>query len=311
MGVQNGGDPPGLVDGRGNPLDISQSLGTRIRSAFDRLPSRNSKAVVLVAAIAAFAAVGGCTGGWVAFAASLIQASDERELSLARLQAAHDLLTAEAEGAGPATIEAMEAALATVEAASQEEQSRGSESPSPSPSITPTSSVTPSPTYSRTPTPTYTNTPKPPPTRTPTRTEGPPTNTFTPTVTPTNTFTPTVTLTNTIPPPFVEFNWNPHYGCGSGSEAIQIRGQNRGNVTVEISGFIKAQPDGGGEQTIAEVSSGTSTCDPYDWCGPIAEIAESFPDGFQGMIWGSAFVDYQDALVEEEHIAPTYLSCTN
>ena len=74
-------------------------------------------------------------------------------------------------------------------------------SPSPTPTITPTRTITPTITPTRTPT--RTITPTRTPTITPTRTITPtitPTNTLTPSRTPTNTITPTITPTRTITP---------------------------------------------------------------------------------------------------------------
>lgn len=97
--------------------------------------------------------------------------------------------------------------------------------------------------------------------------------------------------------------------CDSDPDVLEIRVNNQNSVPVTIVGFIRAQPDGGSEQTLSETVYTENNCGAGYWCGPMERIRNQFPQGFRGNVWGELKVYYQGILVDQKIVGPVYLSC--
>lgn len=134
----------------------------------------------------------------------------------------------------------------------------------------------------------------------------PPAQPATPLPPPTSIPVPTPTPTATL-----EFVWSDSVSCDAESDIVENRVHNLNQVTVLVSGFIDAQPDGEAKANIALVPSHSQTCPAGAWCGPIAEIRNPYPDGFKGVISGTTFVHLDGILQAENTLGPERLECTN
>lgn len=152
-----------------------------------------------------------------------------------------------------------------------------------------------------------------PPTELPTPVPPAPTNTNTPRPSRTpRPPKPTATDTEVPPTPSVgnnDFQWDTQYVCNAEPDVIENRVHNGSNVDVQVKGFIKARPDGGAEDTISEVPPAYQGCPAGAWCGPIVRIREPYPQGFEGVVWGTTNVYYQGKRVATKTFDPVRLSC--
>lgn len=140
---------------------------------------------------------------------------------------------------------------------------------------------------------------------------GPLTNTPSPTDRPwPQTSTATTTLVPAATPKAeLRFEWQVTNVCDKEPDVIGNRVHNLNQVDVQVTGFIKAKPDGGQETTISEVPPQYQNCPSGAWCGPEERIRNHYPKGFQGLVWGTTSVHYQGGIVESESFGPVQLTC--
>lgn len=204
------------------------------------------------------------------------------------------------------------ASLTPLQTTIQQIQTGPLKTPSPKPTKIPSKSptMTPSPKPTKIPSRTPTINPSPKPTKIPSRT---PTMTPSPSQTKTNSPPPTPTPTDTPIPPTIpnNFEWSTNDNCGQAPDDIENRVHNLNDVNVQVTGFIKAKPDGGGTITISEVPSPYQNCPAGGWCGPIETIQNHYPGGFQGEIWGTTWVHYQGNLVRENSFKNDLVICSS
>jgi hypothetical protein len=107
----------------------------------------------------------------------------------------------------------------------------------------------------------------------------------------------------------LRFQWDVTHVCDEEPDVVQVRIHNSSLVDVQVTGFIKAEPDSGEEKTISMIPSDHINCSPQAWCGPQERIRNHYPQGFHGMVRGTVWVHYQGVEVDSRSFGPVRLTC--
>jgi hypothetical protein len=107
----------------------------------------------------------------------------------------------------------------------------------------------------------------------------------------------------------LRFQWEVIHVCDEEPDVVQIRVHNSDLVDLEVTGFIKAEPDSGKEKTISEIPSHDRHCPSQAWCGPQERIRNHYPQGFFGKVWGTVWVHYQGEVLDTKSFGPVRLTC--